>query len=426
MRKYILLITTMLLANISYSQIKLIEDSGKKPKWLNSLQKDFIIAAGSGTTIEGARNDALMSIKEIVVSSVADNIQVKSELNIIESTESYTETYKTKTTTQSTNTPYIKGISLNKASEFYWEQTKNKDTKEIVFIYHIKYPFSEFELEKIVLDFETEDKILTNKLEELIHEIDSIDDVDIILNNINELNNLAEYFIDQRKKRAELGAIKYQSIIKSILVQSIENKLGKLVFILKFGDREFETSAKPIIVSKCAKNLTTIRDGKYWTVLYDTKNCYNDQENSLNVRYKLGRTRISQIFYFNTDDNKSNIFINDNINFTTINKDAENILESICSIDIISEFNAPILIEKVVLNWNKQTPIIFYDINQEFSGKGNHSLLLNYSVVLNKSIYNLQNQKKSSFLNGIIHYKNVSTGESLTYRIYNRYFTVDW
>ena len=426
MKKTLLFITLFTIASFSFAQFKTLDKGGKKGKWVNSVQKDFIIATGSGKSIEEAQNNALTFIKQRIVSSVADNIQVTSELNKVNTDDSYTETYKAKVTSQSADLPYIKGISLNKADKYYWEKLKNRKTKEISFNYHIKYPFSEFELKKIVLEFDIQDKKMNNQLTDLLGQVEVIDDVDKILNNIRELNTLAGYFIDQRKKQAELGIIKYKGILKSIIITNVESELGKLVFTLKLGDKEIETSRKPRVKSQCAKVTSTSKDGKYWTILYDTESCYEDPENALSVQYKFGTTKIKQAFYFNINEKKADVYIKDNINFSAINKDDKNITESKCEIDIISKFDTPIIIEKVVLNWKKLPPVIFTEINQEFNGKGNHSLILNCTNKLNKIKYSSNNEKGTSLVNGMIHYKNKKTGESLSYKIYNHNFTTDW
>ena len=59
------------------------------------------------------------------------------------------EKFKNTSTVETADIPSLKGISLNKVSEYYWEKLQDKDTKKITVAYHVKYPFSEAELQKL-------------------------------------------------------------------------------------------------------------------------------------------------------------------------------------------------------------------------------------------------------------------------------------
>lgn len=52
-----------------------MERSGPRPKWVNGLEKEYIIVVGTGATIELAQQQALMAIKESIVEAVAVNVK---------------------------------------------------------------------------------------------------------------------------------------------------------------------------------------------------------------------------------------------------------------------------------------------------------------------------------------------------------------
>jgi hypothetical protein len=114
---------------VAFAQPKVMDKSGRKPDWVNGIQKDFIIVSGSGPTINDAQNSALMIIKERIVSSVADNVKATSTMQTEEATtnksvSSFFEKYTSNVTSESGKVPYLQGVSLSNANEFYWGKTK--------------------------------------------------------------------------------------------------------------------------------------------------------------------------------------------------------------------------------------------------------------------------------------------------------------
>lgn len=65
MRKILLFL--LLIPTVLLSQESVVERSGPKPKWVDALEKDYIIVVGTGETIDVARQKALMMIKESIV-----------------------------------------------------------------------------------------------------------------------------------------------------------------------------------------------------------------------------------------------------------------------------------------------------------------------------------------------------------------------
>ena len=125
-------------------------------------------------------------------------------------------------------------------------------------------------------------------------------------------------------------------------------------------------------------------------------------------------------FYFISD---TSAFVNSDINLTGGTDDGENVEGCKCFIPVVSKYDSPFVIEKVILNFGNEIPIIIENIGQEFKGKGNHDLNLTIDAKLNKSIYT---HKKYSMVKGTIYYKAVKGNESSAYRIYNNKITTAW
>jgi len=430
MKKYLLLVVALMASTgISMSQDKIIEKSGKQPKWVNNLERDYIITVGSGATSQEAQQNALTMVKERIVSSVAENVKAKTELkkeeaNYNNNISVFLEKFASQTTTESGKVPFLQGISLSKVQEFYWEKLQRKD-RSVFFNYHIKYPFPEMELNKLVYDYKTRDAELTKQLEDLIAQTETVESVEQVEKNIGELKVLIDYFMDGRKNQAELGITKYQSLLASIELVEVESNLGELKYALRLGTRTISTVKKPITKSECARVTSTINNQTNWLVKYDYANCYEDPENNILVKYRFGNSDVQKKFYFDISVNKASIFVNEPFHFTTTTKGESSIDASVLDMTVVSKYDAPFTIEKVVIELKGLTPLVIEGINQSFTGKGNHNLKLNISQAI--KIEGTSSIGKSiSTLTGYIHYRSNSTGEVKTYRIYNHSYTTDW
>jgi len=81
MKKILLLALSVVgVITLTFAQDKLLEKSGKQPKWVNGLEKDFIIVTGTGPTAQDAQQNALSNVKAQIVSSVAENVKASSEV----------------------------------------------------------------------------------------------------------------------------------------------------------------------------------------------------------------------------------------------------------------------------------------------------------------------------------------------------------
>lgn len=417
------------ITGISLSQDKVIEKSGKQPKWVNNLEKDYIITVGRGATSQEAQQNALTMVKERIVSSVAENVKAKTEIkkeeaNYNNNISVFLEKFASQTTTESGKVPFLQGISLSKVEEFYWEKLQSKD-KVVYFYYHLKYPFPEFELQKLVSDYKMRDAELTKQLEDLNAQAETVETVEQIEKNISELKVLTDYFMDGRKNQAELAIARYQSLLSSIELVEVESNPGELKYTLRLGTRTISTVKKPFTKSECARVTSTINNQDNWVIKYDYANCYEDPENNILVKYRFGNSDVQKKFYFDISANKASIFVNEPFHFTTTTKGESTIDASLLDLTVVSKYEAAFTIEKIIIEFKGLTPIIIDGINQSFSGKGNHNLKLNISQPI-KIAETTSIGKNLAFLSGYIHFKSNATGEVKTYRIYNHTYTTDW
>lgn len=430
MKKFLLLfVAVACLVGQSLSQDKVLDKSSKKPKWINGIEKDYIIVSGSGPDEQTAQQSALTMIKERIVSSVAENVKSTSEIkkeeaNYNNNVNIFLEKFASSTTTQSGKVPFLQGISLSKVEAFYWEKLQRKD-KSVYVNYHLKYPFPDFELKKLVSDFKMRDNELTRQMEDLLAQVETVESVEQIEKNIAELKSLTEYFMDGRVDQCNLGITRYRSLLKSIELVELESNLGELKYYLRLGNRAISTVKKPTTKSECARITSTVNNKDNVVIKYDYDNCYEDPENNILVRYRFGNEDVQKPFYFDIAVNKASIFVSDPFHFTTTSKDEENVNGAVLDLTVRSKYDAAFTIEKVVIEWKGLTPVIIDGIGQSFQGKGNHNLKLNINQAV-KIKETSSTGKTLSLLSGYIHYRSNVTGELKTFRIYNHSYTTDW
>ncbi len=428
MKKILVALTLLLgfgLVSQTYAQkAKVLEHQPKKkPAWVNSLVKDYIIVVASGSTLEDAQERAILKVKEHIISSVADNISSTSEYTLTEDTKSgdmsITENYKVATKTRAADIPFIKGISVNQVEEYYWEKVSEKGG--ITFYYHIKYPFTEFQLKKLIMEYERADRDLTQQLEGFLARIDDAESIEELNQLSNIIKALSTSFIDvdNRKTKCNVAVSKISQMIKNVSIEAVGTSLGEIRFSLYTNGRIIKTSTTPKVKSNCAKINDIKPDGDEWVVKYSVDECYDDPDNKITVRCGSA----SKDFWFNVKENSVEIFVNADINLTGGTDNGETIEGCRCAIPVVSKYDSPFVIEKVVLNFGNEAPIIIENIGQKFSGKGNHDLTLTIDKQLDKSVYT---QKKYPTVKGTIFYKAVNSNESNAYRLYNQKITTDW
>jgi hypothetical protein len=430
MKRLLLILTLFPFIVACMAQTRVVESSSKrKPGWLNGLEKDYIITVGNGSTVQEAQLNALNMVKEQIVSAVAENVQTTTEMRVEENTvnkiSSYLENFATTTTTTSGPVPFLQGISLAKVEDFYWEKQEDRSNRSIRFEYHIKYPFPRTEIWKLVEEFKKRDNEMTKQLDELVAAADNITNLDDIEKNMGELRILADYFMDGRKDKANLGITRYRALYNGIELVELESGLGELKFALRLGSKFVHTSRKPQVRSECARVTSTINNKDHTIIKYDYFNCIEDPENNILVTYRFGNNNVQKPFYFDITADKAAIFVNEAIRLTSNSMDAGMVNSSTMSITVVSKYDAPFTIEKVELEIAGQSPITVENIGQKFSGKGNHSLKLNVEqpISLEKST---TAGKRIAMLSGYIHFKSDKTGEKKTYRIYNHTYTTNW
>lgn len=414
--------------NLQAQKIKVLEKSEKKkPAWVNNMEPGYVIVTASNKNLEDAQQKTLAKVKEQIISSVAENIQTSSEYfrseNVKNGNTDFSESFETATKTRAADIPFVKGISLTNVEAYYWEHVKEGDAAK--YYYHMKYPFTKEQLQALIKEFEKADQELTDRLEALLNKIPELKSLEEMSQTEKELKALAEGFIDvdPRKDKANVGVAKLKDMLKNVSIVTVNNTIGEIRIVLKVGEKTVTTSRKPKVKSNCAKIIDVRSKQPEWLITYSYDECYEDPDNVVKVEFLTAFSRPKSEFFFNINAEKIDIFVNNDINLTG-GTDSDSEISGVNGhISLTSKYASPFEIEKVILNFGKEAPVIIDGINKIFEGEGKHDLDFVISQALAKDIYSA---KTHPVIKGTIHYKSTKTGEKSIYKMYNQKITTSW
>ena len=284
---------------------KLLERSPEdKPSWLTDgmPQGAFLIQVNKVATLEEAQNSAMSSLLNQVASSIS--VQVVGEIvkdidwTVVDlagkTQEQYIETIKNNTTIKISKMPALQGFSITKAN-VYWERYVHKKTKEYCYDYYMLYPFSSFELEDLICSYNKEQKIINDKIEGFRKDLDKIESIDVMLEKIKEMKSMvAEYAEDEvsRSNALKNNIALYEKVISNIYVEVLENNNGKLVVQLVYDGKVLKTKSLPHLKGNCARDFTKKHCGNKIEIGFNTFDCYEQDDNYVEIRFNFGKKRI--------------------------------------------------------------------------------------------------------------------------------------
>lgn len=424
------LVLFVLIDSIStYGQEKVIEKSGKTPSWINSTQKDFIIESGKGVSIDEARNRALSNVKESIVKSVAEKISSTSEDKTIQERQgnSYkiSGNYQSIIHSKTADLPFIKGISLNKVSDYYWEKLKDKKSGTIGYYYYLKYPFSDFELQSIILDYEMSQKKITEGLNDASEGIDDISKIEQVLEKIQTLRGIIPQLDESDKAVASMNIVKLESILKSITIEEVINQKGVIKYFLAYNARHFTTSLKPKILSNCASNFRNVQIGDTILLNYDPSDCFAVVSNTISIEYIIGNYSVKNSFPLILNQSSVELSISDGIQLKSADKDTLTINNYQLLLPILLKTKDEILLKSVVLEFPGLPFIPFNGLSNVILHNGINDVLLNGQVSLKRKSYYFS-AGKSILVSGSLIYVVSKTGETGTYKFFNERIILNW
>lgn len=322
MRRILAITASILLFALQLSaQYKVEESSSRRmPDWVNSVTKDYLNVTATGSDIEEAKAAVLAAVKQQIAQSIATRIVAESNLSTtaVQTSDAFEKKQTLEKTIQSRTAklPFIGEISLSKAADFYWEKRYYRSTGKYEYFYAVKYPFSEFEMKKLVMDYQEHDRELNARLAEYeagLGNITSIEDIERMLEQIRVFNSEFDQ-MDPRYDQVQSLANRYRDLYDHISIDYYQEKKGVVAVTMTLAGNPLSTTQRPVIKSNCATKISTSYEGNVLVIRYSDENCYEVDDNYLDLRLRAGNKYITErIFIRNTV----------NISLTGIVSDAE-------------------------------------------------------------------------------------------------------
>ena len=301
----VLAIAAAFSASAQKKEFKVEESSARNmPEWVNSVERDFLIATASGGDIEEAKAAVIENVKKQIAQSIATRIVSESSLTTSAyqsgSDFSKTQNLESSILSRTAKLPFIGEISLSKAADYYWERRYYRSTGRYEYFYAVKYPFSEFKMKKLVMEYQEHDRGLNEKIADYQAGIDFVTSIEEISETLNSLRAFQDEFDvqDPRFNQVQSIANQYRQLYDQITIDWFQEKKGVAVVSLSLAGRSISTSQRPQIKSNCASQISSSYEGNTLVIKYNDEYCYEDDQNWIEVRFRAGNKYISGKIYF--------------------------------------------------------------------------------------------------------------------------------
>lgn len=306
MRNYYLFLLLLLPFFASSQNYKLVDHSSKdKPKWMEdgSYSDAYFVQANKAATIEDAQKMVMTSLLNNIASSVA--VQIESETkNKIDwskveldgkTKDEYVQVIQSNTTLKIAKMPALQGISISKA-QIYWEKYIDKKTKNYYYDYYILYPFSTFELQELIDAYNAQEKAANERIENYKNQLGKLENISDILLNIDDMKLMMKEIGEDDVKYGKLSNVvkQYEKYLDDISIHVVENVKDRLVVRLQNNDMVMKTSSLPKLRSECARDFSSKHNGNEIEISFDTFDCYEQDDNYVEVRFTFGKKKISK------------------------------------------------------------------------------------------------------------------------------------
>lgn len=271
---------------------KVVEKSGKTPDWIMiSDQYSFSVMA-QAADLNAAREKCLDDIRQYIVNSIASNI-TSVETSTVDSDidnglENLYTTYSSQLKTAAAKLPFLTGITLSNALDVYWEKCRRKQDGSYYYNYHILYPFTVKERDRLIKQFKEYDAEKYAALVALREAYPHLSDVSMIDAGIRDLEPLVTYFFDDvRKKEAESLLSTYKSAYSKISLVPVSQELGAFTYCLMLDGHQITCSKAPQLMSETAYDIELRPEGKDNVITYDYTYCYPSDDNYIRIVYSF-------------------------------------------------------------------------------------------------------------------------------------------
>ena len=281
---------------------KVVDKSGKQPKWVYSSGKDYLTVSAEAADIQTAKDKAMIQLKKQILNSIAENVKSFSSINTLEQGVNgkyeILEEYANVVETQSALIPFLSEVSPSKVEEYYWEKIKRG--KNYTYRYHIKYPFTQFDLMRMSDEFLTQEREINKKLADFSNDnFTTYSSVEEMVQRLQDVRLLRASLMEQDARRTTCQNIEkvYNGYLKAITIRLLSVDKKELVYAPYFGEKQLTTTIQPKLESNCLSDMQFVpRNGKC-VVTYDFEtSCYEGEENNIIITLNIAGNKIKNTF----------------------------------------------------------------------------------------------------------------------------------
>lgn len=364
------------------AQTKVIDKSAKKaPDWVNGAVDGYLVVTVEAFTLADAQQKSIQLVTERIIQSVATSVSVSQSNEMssvstdgsVEEKEAFRQVSKMK----SANLPFLKGISPAKIEDIYWIKVQDKATKREHYEYSVKYPYTKAEQRQLEQEFEKLDAEKMAELESLKKNINSLGSIEEIKSSILQLNTLKEYFFDDVRQSQVDGLIaQYKDLYSAISISGSLVEEGKYECQMLLNGKPVRVATVPKVTSNCASQIKVRQSGDTFTITYDAVDCLPEEENFLNVEFRINGKRIDSKFLISTasaDDGNFLVVPEGRVILSaeTVSEDGGKLRNIGVNLTLNNRGGQPFVLQSLELQVPElATPVVIDELEDEYTTKG--------------------------------------------------------
>lgn len=382
MKRWTAMICLALMAIGMAAQTKVIDKSAKKaPDWVNGAVDGYLVVTVEASTLADAQQKSIQLVTERIIQSVATSVSVSQSNEMssvstdgsVEEKEAFRQVSKMK----SANLPFLKGISPAKIEDIYWIKVQDKATKREHYEYSVKYPYTKAEQRQLEQEFEKLDAEKMAELESLKKNINSLGSIEEIKSSILQLNTLKEYFFDDVRQSQVDGLIaQYKDLYSAISISGSLVEEGKYECQMLLNGKPVRVATVPKVTSNCASQIKVRQSGDTFTITYDAVDCLPEEENFLNVEFRINGKRIDSKFLISTasaDDGNFLVVPEGRVILSaeTVSEDGGKLRNIGVNLTLNNRGGQPFVLQSLELQVPElATPVVIDELEDEYTTKG--------------------------------------------------------
>ena len=267
------------------------------PEWTHSSVPGDIISSAVGSDEQDAKERCFRNVQSEILNSIAVNISSSSTLHKEFHSEGNTGTtyqdYQSNIKTVAARLPFLTGLTTANA-EVWMEQVEGG------WNCFMKYPFSQYDRDRLVKQFLAYDKEKSDQLDSLKKALTTFTNIDKISAYIADLETLKTYFFDETRQ-AETEGLKQQfrEAAGRIAVTPVSNEPGRFVYHLTLDGRNMTTSLVPVTRCETLEHID-FKDGGdgLYSLVYSTQYCLPTDENNILMTYRFKYNTLKYTVHF--------------------------------------------------------------------------------------------------------------------------------